>query len=572
LGGHLDRKQRLAINSRRLKDFQPVIGQAHPGPAVALPYRQEKSHVAVYPYFVLGPNAALSLLGLTKGPDRTRPTPAEDWRQARVDVVIPAFNEADTIVLCLASLVRQTLRPRRIILVDDGSTDRTIDAARAFCEHNNLELVAIQRRKPIGKTPTIKRQARELDSDVEFILDGDTVLESPNYIERTVQELYQGVGIASACGTILPMRRRDRRSFAANTPVQAFAGIRGVPQPLTEEATVPALLRGVTNLYREVLYLYLQRFIYRGQMVFFGSITNPVGCAVAYRRKYVEALFDLVSPSLGDDLTNSEDIFIGMGMLNEGYRNIQLDDVYARTVEPPCNRLFKQVYLWSSSFLQSCFYYNDLLRSPLYVLKRFRLRQRGGPASRPPSNTPVAAPRVETMSTLAGAVALGPGSASMTTLLRTTVSSPRSLGSMSEAAAMPVGVLEPMDSAVASGADRRRVAEAYRQPFGRDYTRRYGRPVGWLLASAAVEKVFFPTALLIMALLGHWEAFWVTVACESLIGLTALVLVTKGHRIQYFFKGLAVIPMRYILLGSELVTLGRFAVDLWITKNRKWRK
>jgi hypothetical protein len=84
--------------------------------------------------------------------------------------------------------------------------------------------------------------------------------------------------------------------------------------------------------------------------------------------------------------------------------------------------------------------------------------------------------------------------------------------------------------------------------------------------------VFFPTVLLCMMILGHWEAFWVTIACESLIGLTALVLVTKGHRVQYFFKGLAVIPVRYALLASELVTLGRFATDLWITKNRKWRK
>ena len=125
--------------------------------------------------------------------------------------------------------------------------------------------------------------------------------------------------------------------------VKTFAATPGVAQPLMDEEPVPALLRGVTNMYREVLYLFLQRFIYRGQMVFFGTITNPVGCAVAYRRKYVAALFDLVGPVLGDDLTNSEDIFIGMGMLNEGYRNIQLDDVYARTVEPPCNRLFRQV-------------------------------------------------------------------------------------------------------------------------------------------------------------------------------------------------------------------------------------
>ena len=163
--------------------------------------------MATYPYFVVSPSTVLSLIGVLRGPDQTRPTPAEDWRDAKVDVVIPAFNEAENIVLCLASVLRQTLRPRHIILLDDGSTDATVERAKAFCSMHGVELIAIKRRKPIGKTPTIKRQAREFDSDVEFILDADTVLESPNYIERTVQELYQGVGIASAFGTILPQRR-----------------------------------------------------------------------------------------------------------------------------------------------------------------------------------------------------------------------------------------------------------------------------------------------------------------------------------------------------------------------------
>jgi len=141
------------------------------------------------PYFVLSPSTILSLSGLLRGPDKTAPTPTEDWRTATIDVVIPALNEAHNIVLCLASVARQTVRPRRIILVDDGSSDGTVERAKAFCASQQIELIAIQRRAPIGKTPTIKRQAREFDSDVEFILDADTVLEAPNYIERTVQEL-----------------------------------------------------------------------------------------------------------------------------------------------------------------------------------------------------------------------------------------------------------------------------------------------------------------------------------------------------------------------------------------------
>ena len=68
--------------------------------------------MATAPWFVLSPNALLSSIGLLRGPDKTVPTPAEDWRTAVVDVVIPAFKEEDNIIHCLASLARQTKAPR----------------------------------------------------------------------------------------------------------------------------------------------------------------------------------------------------------------------------------------------------------------------------------------------------------------------------------------------------------------------------------------------------------------------------------------------------------------------------
>ena len=164
-------------------------------------------------------------------------------------------------------------------------------------------------------------------------------------------------------------------------PVQAFTAAASAASLRGNVLAARRSRRGVTNIYREVLYLFLQRFVYRGQMVFFGTTTNPVGCAVAYRRKYVEQLFDYFGPIFGDDLTNSEDIFIGFSMLNEGYRNIQLTDVYARTVEPEIQRLPRQVYLWSSSFLQSCYYFDPLVRSPFRIIKRWA--GRGGSDGHP---------------------------------------------------------------------------------------------------------------------------------------------------------------------------------------------
>lgn len=463
--------------------------------------------MATAPWFVLSPNALLSAVGLLRGPDKTVPTPAEDWRTAVVDVVIPAYKEEDNIIHCLASLARQTVKPRHVILVEDGAKDQTVPRAREYATAAGLNLTVIERASSIGKTPTIKRQAREFDSDVEFILDGDTFLESQDYIARCVEELYKGIGIASACGTILPMRPKDRHALCETPEFQLWQGGPTYDDPHARRGALHSAWWWITNTYRECLYLFLQRFVYKGQMVFFGSITNPVGCAVAYRRQYIKDLFDRYEPLFGDDLTNSEDIFIGFALNNEGYRNVQLQDVLARSEEPEVQKLPRQMYLWSSSFLQSCYYFDALLRTPFRTLRRWRKRRREEASGEKQ--------RVEEM---------------------------------------------------------RKIKEQYRQPFGERYTHEYGRPIGWAMFLSAVEKIGFPTALLIMLLMQLWEPLAVTLVAELIVSLTVLVIVAKGSRLSMLFKGILITPLRYALMIADMFTIGRFASDLWLTGNRKWRK
>jgi glycosyltransferase involved in cell wall biosynthesis len=514
--------------------------------------------VAQLSLFVLSPSTLLSAIGLMRGADRTPATPAEDWRDAKVDVIIPALNERDNIVRCLDSLIRQTRRPRHIVVVDDGSVDDTAERALAFCRFHRVSLILIPRKQSVGKTPTIKEHARELDSDVLFVLDADTVLESDNYIERVVQDLYQGIGIASACGSILPLRERDRRLAEQSPRIRAF--IKAYPwfRSSARKDTWRRIASGATNMYREVLYLFLQRFVYRGQMAIFGTLANPAGCAVAYRRKYLEALFDYVEPRLGDDLTNSEDIFIGLAMLDHGYRNIQVTDVCARTVEPEVQRLSKQLYMWSSAFLQSVFYFDAFLKSPFKTIKRWwrRRRPRGGWGGGLRSSN-------VRQTSMAYAAASGTPSGHALMSVATPLSVP--------------GIWRPSDSSnggytPAARGERRQIREPYRQAFGREHTKTHGRPAGWAVMTAAIEKIGFPTALVMMALCRNWESLLITVCAESLIVVAALTIVMKGRRLEYLLKGIAVTPIRYFLLVTELTTIARFATDVWFTKNRRWRK
>jgi len=461
--------------------------------------------MATFPYFFIGPNTIMSIAGLVHGPDKTEPTPPEDWRKAIVDVIIPAHNEEDNIIFCLESIARQTLKPRNIILVDDGSTDRTCEFAEIFSSINNINITIIRRKSSIGKTPTIKRQSREYDADVEFILDADTILVSDNYIERTVQELYKAVGIASACGVILPLRDTDKVSKLNTQPVKKFCSIFSSAQACKPETLLMKIEKVITVNYREVLYTFLQRFIYKGQMVYFGTILNPVGCAVAYRRKYVKDLFDKYEPILGDDLTNSEDIFIGFAMLNHGYRNIQLMDVSAKTVEPKTIGLPKQIYLWSSSFFQCCYYFDSLLKSPFKSIRRLRY-------------------------------------------------------------------IRSQDQKKIQ--EKRRIKEPYRQAFGDEYTKKYGRPIGWVAFTSAVEKTSFPIVLLFMVVFKLWEPLYITAAAEVIFSSTiiAIVVPEKKKKIKYFFQSIIISPVRYATLFYDLIVMLKFSYDIWITRNKRWRK
>lgn len=462
--------------------------------------------MATAPYFVLSPSTIVSMFGLLRGPDPVEPRPREDWQDKTVDVILPAHNEENYVVLCMASVVRQTWPPRKLILIDDGSRDRTVEFARSYAAEYDMNLEIIQRRASIGKTPTLKRQSREDDADVLLILDTDTTLESETYIERVVETLYEGAGVASACGTVLPLMGRDLDYFQNLLPIRLFKDRHPDVSFGESRGLLHRFNRGITNLYRDALYTYLQRFLYHGQMYSFGSIVNPVGCAVAYRREYLKNLFDRYEPEFGDDLTNSEDIFIGFAFTDFGYRNAQVMDVYARSLEPEFQFLPRQLYLWSSSFLQSCYYFDELLRSPFKAFKRLRSKRREQSSNPPP------------------------------------------------------------------GVERRKAREPYRQPFGLDKTLQLGRPMGWVTLTYAMEKIFFPTAVLIMLILKLWEPLAVTLAAETIVSVGILTAVSNGRRLNMFFKGILVTPIRYASLLFDLVTITRFASDLWITRNRRWRK
>ena len=121
-------------------------------------------------------------------------------------IVIPAHNEADSILLTLESLVKQTLSPKKILVVNDNSTDDTEKLVSAFAsKHANIALVNNQSSEehlPGTKIINAFYKGYEvLDENYDVIckFDADLVFPS-NYLEVLTYHFKQDQQVGMAAG------------------------------------------------------------------------------------------------------------------------------------------------------------------------------------------------------------------------------------------------------------------------------------------------------------------------------------------------------------------------------------
>lgn len=107
-------------------------------------------------------------------------------------LIIPAFNEEKYISLTLQSLVEQTVLPSKIVVVNDGSTDKTEEIVLEFAKkHSFITLVNTTSEAihlPGSKViQAFQKGINTLDENYDFIVKADADLIFPlNYFESII--------------------------------------------------------------------------------------------------------------------------------------------------------------------------------------------------------------------------------------------------------------------------------------------------------------------------------------------------------------------------------------------------
>ena len=107
---------------------------------------------------------------------------------ADVSVITPAYRAAATIGRALQSVAAQTLRPRQVIVVDDGSEDGTYEAAMALAGTMNGVDLKVVRQDNQGAGAARNRALREATGTHVAFLDADDEW-LPEKLARTMAHL-----------------------------------------------------------------------------------------------------------------------------------------------------------------------------------------------------------------------------------------------------------------------------------------------------------------------------------------------------------------------------------------------
>jgi len=133
----------------------------------------------------------------------------------KIQVIIPVQNEEKNLPLCLAALNKQTVKPSKVIIVDDGSADHSLDVIRNYADASYCIVKLPQKPQKSAKVMDSQETSvhychvasegsKKLDSDFDYvaILDADTVLEQ-DYYEKLIGKFEGQPSLGFAGGALL---------------------------------------------------------------------------------------------------------------------------------------------------------------------------------------------------------------------------------------------------------------------------------------------------------------------------------------------------------------------------------
>ncbi len=252
---------------------------------------------------------ALLLFGVALWHARRRRSPTWSWGppvNEPISVIVPAFNEQDTIAATVRTLAASTHAEVEVVVVDDDSTDATADRVTAL----GLDNVRLVRVPSGGKATALNAGVAMARHDLIVMVDADTIVDAD-----ALHQLVQPFGDPSVGAVAGNVKVGNRRR-----------------------------LLGRWQHIEYVIGFNLDRRLYDA----LGCIPTIPGALGAFRRRTLQEIGGLSHDTL------AEDTDLTMAILRGGWRVVYQENAIAHTEAPATLRqLSQQRYRWSYGTMQA---------------------------------------------------------------------------------------------------------------------------------------------------------------------------------------------------------------------------
>jgi len=166
----------------------------------------------------------------------------------KFSILVPAYNEEQSIASCLNSLVSVAYDDKEIIVVDDASTDRTVQAIEKFLDKG---VILVRREKNGGRAAALNTGIKRAIGDVIITTDADTVVPS-DWLQRFAL-CFERQGVVAVGGAYQACNKDKSLSYATSILDQIL-------NVVFKKSLIPNKLSGVNSAIRRNALLHFGGF------------------------------------------------------------------------------------------------------------------------------------------------------------------------------------------------------------------------------------------------------------------------------------------------------------------------
>ena len=122
----------------------------------------------------------------------------------KISIIMPTYNDADSIIETLNSISNQTYKNWQLIIINDGSTDNVESIIKEYTDNSeNKEKIEYYYQENQDQLNAIKNALKYIKGDYVYILHSDDLLPSENFFEKLINVAKEKSNVDAFIGNLI---------------------------------------------------------------------------------------------------------------------------------------------------------------------------------------------------------------------------------------------------------------------------------------------------------------------------------------------------------------------------------